>query len=103
VHPTLTVPCSACSLIDLSFFRRTSYSFQFVFYFLWINCLVSFTFLLSTVFRSSKTGGWPARCSCWWRGSWFTGGLLSPQASQHALISQLFVRSSPAAVVAGFL
>jgi hypothetical protein len=45
-----------CSLINLSFFRLTSYSFQFVFYTLWINCLLAFTFLLSTLFRSSKTG-----------------------------------------------
>ncbi|EFN50493.1 hypothetical protein CHLNCDRAFT_141395, partial [Chlorella variabilis] len=43
------------SLINLSFFRLTSYSFQFVFYLLWINCLLAFTFLLSTLFRSSKT------------------------------------------------
>lgn len=43
------------SLINLSFFRRTSYSFQFVFYWLWVNCLVSFAFLLSTLFKSAKT------------------------------------------------
>ena len=29
-----------------------------VFYLLWINCLIAFSFLLSTLFRSSKTGGW---------------------------------------------
>lgn len=26
-----------------------------VFYFLWVNCLISFAFLLSTFFRSSRT------------------------------------------------
>lgn len=41
--------------INLSFFRRTNYSFQFVFYLLWINCLIAFSFLLSSMFRSSKT------------------------------------------------
>lgn len=41
--------------IGLSFFTRTSYSFQFVFYFLWMGCLVSFTFLLSTMFKSTRT------------------------------------------------
>jgi hypothetical protein len=46
--------------INLSFFRRTDYSFQFVFYLLWTNCLVAFAFLLSSLFRSSKTGG----CCC---------------------------------------
>ena len=45
------------SAINVSFFRRTSYSFQFVFYLLWINCLISFAFLLSACFRASKTGG----------------------------------------------
>lgn len=29
---------------------------QFVLYLLWINCLIAFSFLLSSVFRSSKTG-----------------------------------------------
>lgn len=39
----------------LSFFTRTDYSFQFVFYLLWIINLVSFTFLLSTVLHSTRT------------------------------------------------
>lgn len=43
------------SAINLSFFRRTDYGFQFVFYLLWTNCLVAFAFLLSALFRSSKT------------------------------------------------
>lgn len=43
------------SAIQLSFFTRTDYSFQFVFYFLWVACLVSFSFLLSAIFRSSRT------------------------------------------------
>jgi hypothetical protein len=43
------------SAIGLSFFTRTSYSFQFVFYFLWVACLVAFTFLLSALFRSART------------------------------------------------
>ncbi|GAB4822597.1 hypothetical protein N2152v2_009643 [Parachlorella kessleri] len=43
------------SAINLSFFRRTDYSFQLVFYFLWNNCLIGFAFLLSTLFRSSRT------------------------------------------------
>lgn len=33
-------------------------SLQFVFYLLWTNCMIAFAFLLSTLFRSSKTGGW---------------------------------------------
>ena len=45
-----------CSGINLSFFRRTDYSFQLVFYLLWSNCLIAFAFLLSSLFRSSKTG-----------------------------------------------
>jgi ABC-type multidrug transport system ATPase subunit len=43
------------SAIDLSFFTLTEYSFQLVFYFLWINCLIAFAFLLSTLFKSSRT------------------------------------------------
>eukprot|EP00887_Chlorella_sp_A99_P004767 scaffold4.g4767.t1 len=54
------------SAIRLSFFTRTSYSFQagapgrgwacaFVYYLLWTNVLVAWAFLLSTLFRSSKT------------------------------------------------
>lgn len=43
------------SLIDLAFFRLTQYSFQFVFYLLWVNCLIAFAFLLSTLFRSTRT------------------------------------------------
>lgn len=43
------------SAINLSFFTRTSYSFQFVFYFLWVSVLVAFTFLLSTLFSSART------------------------------------------------
>lgn len=45
----------AGTAIQLSFFTRTSYSFQFVFYFLWVSCLVAFTFLLSTMFKSART------------------------------------------------
>ena len=45
----------AGTAIKLSFFTRTDYSFQFVFYLLWVNCLVAFTFLLSTLFRSTRT------------------------------------------------
>lgn len=41
--------------INLSFFTLTDYSFQFVFYLLWVACLVSFTFLLATLFRSART------------------------------------------------
>ncbi|GAB4824041.1 hypothetical protein N2152v2_011087 [Parachlorella kessleri] len=43
------------SAINLSFFRRTEYSVQLVFYFLWNQCVVAFAFLLSTLFRSSRT------------------------------------------------
>lgn len=43
------------SAIQLAFFTRTDYSFQFVFYFLWVACLVAFTFLLSAIFRSART------------------------------------------------
>ena len=43
------------SAIQLSFFTRTDYSFQIVFYFIWVACLVSFSFLLSAIFRSSRT------------------------------------------------
>ncbi len=38
---------------------------QFVFYLLWINCLIAFSFLLSALFRSSKTGEL-ACCSQFW-------------------------------------
>ncbi|RMZ55176.1 hypothetical protein APUTEX25_005454, partial [Auxenochlorella protothecoides] len=41
--------------VDLAIFRLTSYSYLVVFYFLWVNCLISFAFLLSTFFRSSRT------------------------------------------------
>lgn len=41
--------------IDLAFFKFTSYSFQLVFYLLWVSCLVATTFLMSTWFRSAKT------------------------------------------------
>lgn len=43
------------SAINLAFFTQTSYSFQFVFYLLWISCLVATTFLLSACFASSRT------------------------------------------------
>jgi len=43
------------SAIGLAFFTKTQYSFQFVFYFLWIGCLLSFTFLLSALFSSART------------------------------------------------
>lgn len=43
------------SAIDLAFFTKTDYSFQFVFYLLWIGCLVATTFLLSVCFASSRT------------------------------------------------
>ena len=43
------------SAIDLSFFTKTDYSFQFVFYLLWTGCLVATTFLMSTCFASSRT------------------------------------------------
>ncbi len=41
--------------IQLAFFTRTEYSFQFVFFLLWVLCLVAFTFLLATIFRSART------------------------------------------------
>jgi ABC-type multidrug transport system ATPase subunit len=43
------------SAIQLAFFTRTEYSFQFVFFLLWVLCLVAFTFLLATIFRSART------------------------------------------------
>ena len=43
------------SAINLAFFRLTSYSFQLVFYLLWVSCLIATTFLLSALFTSSKT------------------------------------------------
>jgi ABC-type multidrug transport system ATPase subunit len=43
------------SAIQLAFFTRTEYSFQFVFFLLWVACLVAFTFLLATIFRSART------------------------------------------------
>ena len=43
------------SAIDLAFFTKTDYSFQFVFYLLWIGCLVATTFLLSVCYASSRT------------------------------------------------
>jgi ABC-type multidrug transport system ATPase subunit len=43
------------SAIDLAFFTKTSYSFQFVFYLLWTCCLVATTFLLSACYASSRT------------------------------------------------
>lgn len=43
------------SAIDLAFFTKTDYSFQFVFYLLWIGCLVATTFLLSVCYESSRT------------------------------------------------
>ena len=43
------------SAIQLAFFTKTEYSFQFVFYFLWVACLVAFTFLMSACFRSART------------------------------------------------
>ena len=45
----------AGSAINLAFFTLTSYSFQFVFYALWVLCLLSFTFLLASIFRSART------------------------------------------------
>lgn len=41
--------------IQLAFFTRTQYSFQFVFYLLWVACLVGFTFFMSAIFRSART------------------------------------------------
>jgi len=43
------------SAIQLAFFTRTQYSFQFVFFLLWVLCLVAFTFLLATLFKSART------------------------------------------------
>ena len=45
----------AGSAINLAFFTLTSYSFQFVFYTLWVLCLLSFTFLLTSIFKSART------------------------------------------------
>ena len=45
----------AGSAIRLPFFTATSYSLQLVLYALWVACLLSFTFLLSTLFRSART------------------------------------------------
>lgn len=41
--------------INLAFFKLTSYSFQFVFYLLWVSCLIATTFLLSSLFASTRT------------------------------------------------
>ena len=43
------------SAINLAFFTKTDYSFQFVFYLLWTGCLVATTFLLSACYASSRT------------------------------------------------
>jgi ABC-type multidrug transport system ATPase subunit len=43
------------SAIQLAFFTRTEYSFQFVFFLLWVLCLVAFTFLLAAIFKSART------------------------------------------------
>ncbi|KAL4523256.1 hypothetical protein Ndes2437B_g00384 [Nannochloris sp. 'desiccata'] len=43
------------SAIQLAFFTKTEYSFQFVFFLLWVLCLVAFTFLLATIFKSART------------------------------------------------
>ena len=43
------------SAIDLAFFTKTDYSFQFVFYLLWTGCLVATTFLMSACYASSRT------------------------------------------------
>lgn len=43
------------SIIRLNFFTKNSYSMQVVFYFLYVNMIISFSFLLSKVFRNVKT------------------------------------------------
>jgi ABC-type multidrug transport system ATPase subunit len=43
------------SLARLSFFTKNDYSIQAVFYFLYINMIISFAFLISSVFRDAKT------------------------------------------------
>lgn len=43
------------SIIRLNFFTKNSYTIQIVFYFLYVNMIVSFSFLVSNIFRSVKT------------------------------------------------
>lgn len=42
-------------IAGLNFFTKNSYSIQLVFYFLYVNMIISFSFLLSNVFRNVKT------------------------------------------------
>lgn len=39
----------------LAFFTKNDYSIQFVFYFLYINMIISFASLVSSIFRDAKT------------------------------------------------
>ncbi|KAL3679377.1 hypothetical protein R1sor_022333 [Riccia sorocarpa] len=43
------------SVIGLQFFRRNSYSLQFVFFFIYLNLQVAFGILAATIFSSTKT------------------------------------------------
>jgi ABC-type multidrug transport system fused ATPase/permease subunit len=43
------------TIIRLNFFLKNSYSLQVVFYFLYVNMIISFSFLVSNAFRSVKT------------------------------------------------
>lgn len=41
--------------IGLEVFRRTNFGIQAIFYFLFGNCMIAFTFMLSSLFTSSRT------------------------------------------------
>ncbi|KAH8974880.1 hypothetical protein BDL97_01G124900 [Sphagnum fallax] len=43
------------SIIGLEFFRKNNYGIQIVFYFIYINLLISFSFMCATLFTSFKT------------------------------------------------
>lgn len=47
-------PCSPAA-INLKIFRRTKLGIQIIFYLLFGNCMISFAFLLSSIFTSTKT------------------------------------------------
>jgi hypothetical protein len=48
------------SAVNLSFFRLTDYSFQFVFYLLWVNCLVSLEAAHAVVLLTPRPPAHPA-------------------------------------------